>query len=80
MLLDIKRYITVRGRVSLRDLTLHFDADPEAMRGMLEKWISKGQLAKCDAASCGGCTASCSSAQEEAYEWVGTARVAPPLR
>lgn len=78
MLLDIKRYITLRGRVSLRDLALHFDADPEALRGMLEKWISKGHLVKCDAIDCGGCASSCPSAREEAYEWVVAARVVAP--
>lgn len=77
MLLEIKRYIAERGRVSLGDLVLHFETDPDAMRGMLERWIRKGQLVKCDAADCGGCASSCPSAREEAYEWVGSLKAAP---
>lgn len=70
MLLDIKRYLMERQRVSLQDLALHFDANPDAMRGMLEAWIKKGKVRKCDAVACGGCSSKCSAArQEEAYEW-----------
>ena len=70
MLLDIKRYLMERQRVSLQDLALHFDTDDGAMRGMLATWIRKGKISKCDAVACGGCSSSCSTAQnEEAYEW-----------
>jgi ferredoxin len=70
MLLDIKRYLMERQRVSLQDLALHFDTDDDAMRGMLATWIRKGKVSKCDAVACGGCSSSCSTAQnEEAYEW-----------
>ena len=70
MLLDIKRYLMERQRVSLQDLALHFDTDADAMRGMLATWIRKGKISKCDAVACGGCSSSCSTAQnEEAYEW-----------
>ncbi len=71
MLLDIKAYMQQRQHVSLRDLALHFDADPEAIRGMLDKWIEKGRVRKCSTAACGGCASNCSTRQqEEAYEWV----------
>ena len=70
MQLDIKRYLMERQRVSLQDLALHFDTDDDAMRGMLATWIRKGKVSKCDAVACGGCSSSCSTAQnEEAYEW-----------
>ena len=70
MLLDIKRYLMERQRVSLQDLALHFDTDADAMRGMLAAWVRKGKISKCDAVACGGCSSSCSTAQnEEAYEW-----------
>jgi hypothetical protein len=71
MLLDIKAYMQERKHVSLRDIALHFDADPEAVRGMLDKWIEKGRVIKCSTEACGGCASKCATAQqEEAYEWV----------
>ncbi len=70
MLLDIKRYLMKHQRVSLQDLVLHFDTDADAMRGMLDAWIKKGKVTKCDAMACSGCSSSCSAAQQEdAYEW-----------
>ncbi|MEE9320724.1 MAG: FeoC-like transcriptional regulator [Granulosicoccus sp.] len=69
MLLDIKQYLIERQHASLRDIALHFDTNPDAMRGMLEIWINKGKIRKCDAAACGGCSSGCEVAkQDEAYE------------
>ncbi len=81
MLLEIRDYIRERKHVSLRDLALHFDADPDAIRGMLDKWIEKGRVRKCSTAACGGCASNCSTAQqEEAYEWVEQPRRFIPIR
>ncbi len=81
MLLDIKRYLMERQRVSLQDLALHFDTDTDAMRGMLGTWIRKGNVTKCDAVACGGCSSSCSTAQnEEAYEWHEKVAEAIPVK
>ena len=80
MLLDIRDYIRERKQVSLRDLALHFDASPDAVRGMLDKWIEKGRVRKCGAAACGGCASDCATAQqEEAYEWVEQPRRFIPI-
>ncbi len=80
MLLEIKRYMQERKQVSLRDLALHFDADPEAIRGMLDKWIEKGRVRKCSSLACGSCASDCSAAQqEEAYEWVELPRRFIPI-
>lgn len=71
LLLEVRDYIRERKHVSLRDLALHFDTDPEVVRAMLDKWIAKGRVRKCSTAACGGCASNCSTAQaEEAYEWV----------
>jgi hypothetical protein len=71
MLLEIKQYLTERRHASLRDLSLHFDTDPDAMRGMLDIWIKKGTIRKCDAAACGGCSSNCETAKmDEAYETI----------
>ena len=35
ILSDIRRYLQQCGQATLADIALHFDADPDAMRGML---------------------------------------------
>ncbi|WP_101339900.1 FeoC-like transcriptional regulator (plasmid) [Cereibacter azotoformans] len=72
MLLDIRRLVQERGRVTLTDLALHFGRDPEAMRGMLDHWIAKGLVRRtvdpgCASSGCGGCSAGRSV---EIFEWV----------
>ncbi|MEJ2529548.1 MAG: FeoC-like transcriptional regulator, partial [Gammaproteobacteria bacterium] len=55
ILSDIKQYLIQRGSASLSDISVHFDADPNAVRGMLEQWIRKGKVSKQAAkAACGG--------------------------
>ena len=71
MLSEIKQYLVKHKRVTLGDLALYFDVEPEAMRGMLELWIRKGRLAKSDLQSC--CNKSCSKGCDDSamtiYEW-----------
>lgn len=71
MLSEIKQYMIKYKRVTLSDLVLHFDAEPEAMRSMLAQWIRKGRVTKMDLQSC--CSSTCSKGCEESameiYEW-----------
>ncbi len=69
ILSDLKNYVKEHQQVSLRDAALHFDVEPDAMKGMLEFWISKGKIKKYSSESiCGGC--SCSQKEEqELYLW-----------
>ena len=70
ILSDLKNYVKARRQVSLKDVALHFDAEPEAIKGMLEFWINKGKIRKqANESSCsGGC--SCSYKEdEELYAW-----------
>ena len=72
VLSDIKHYLQDRRQASLRDLTLHFDTDRQAMQGMLEHWIQKGRVARCDLrGACGrGCSdCACDDATLQLYEW-----------
>jgi hypothetical protein len=46
ILSDIKVYLQERKQATLSDLSLHFDSDPEAMRGMLARWVEKGKITK----------------------------------
>ena len=71
ILSEIKQYLMKNKRATLGDLAIHFDTDPDAMRGMLEQWIRKGRVLKSDHQS--GCSNSCGKCGDdsamEIYEW-----------
>ena len=69
ILREIRDYLQIRQRASLNDIALHFETPPDAIRPMLEQWINKGKVNRCDALKCNGCASSCGAAQEESYEW-----------
>ena len=46
ILAEIKQYFQQHKSVSLQQLTLHFQSEPEAMRDMLAHWIRKGKVRK----------------------------------
>ena len=66
---QLKSYLETRGQVSLHEAALHFDMEPEAMRGLLEFWVNKGRIRRRIASECGaGCA--CEYRQEqEIYLW-----------
>lgn len=71
ILSDIKQYLKLRGSASLSDISLHFDSDPDATRGMLEQWIRKGKVSKQSAeATCGSGCNRCGLEGAEIYRWV----------
>lgn len=74
ILSELKDYIHEQGRVSLKDLVLHFNIDPDALRGMLQKWVKKGRikLEMAGGASCGTGCCQCDPLITEVYEWVRT--------
>jgi putative ferrous iron transport protein C len=71
ILSDIKGYLQERKRATLSDLALHFNSDPEAMRGMLARWMEKGKVTK--AVQPTGCKKGCASCgcseAMEIYAW-----------
>ena len=75
ILAEIKGYLKQRGQASLQDIALHFDADPEAVRGMLQQWIRKGKVERrMLGEACGsGCT-KCNPSGVEFYIWVDTGK------
>ncbi len=70
ILSDLRAYLRERGQSSLQDMALHFDTDPDALRGMLEHWIRKGKVSRMTNASCAssGCT-QCNPSTVEIYVW-----------
>lgn len=67
---DIRNYLRDRGHASLMDIASHCDADPAAVRDMLQVWIRKGRITRqLSANACGGCT-QCDPPVTEIYSWV----------
>lgn len=70
ILSDIKRYLQERQQATLSDIALHFDAEPDAVRGMLEHWVRKGKVERRllhDA--CGSGCNKCDLSGTEIYLW-----------
>jgi len=67
---DIREYLQTHQRATLSDMALHFRTEPDALRGMLDKWISKGRVRKLPgAAACSGGCCTCDLSATEIYEW-----------
>lgn len=70
ILSEISHYIEQRGQATLAEIALHFDADADAVRGMLEIWVHKGKIYRQTAsASCGSSCHQCDPAATEIYVW-----------
>jgi putative ferrous iron transport protein C len=70
ILSEVRDYLRERGQASLRDLALHFDASPEALRGMLAHWVLRGQVSRHRATgACGDSCTQCDPAAVELYAW-----------
>ncbi|MBN2419427.1 MAG: FeoC-like transcriptional regulator [Deltaproteobacteria bacterium] len=70
ILTEIKQYMMKNRAVSLTDLSVRFNVEPDAMRGMLDQWIKKGRIIKLPEGSrCPNCCAGCDSGYMEIYEW-----------
>lgn len=68
MLSSIRRYLTQQRTASLADISRHLDADPDAVRGMLDHWVVKGKVCRIPM-QCGGCT-QCDPLTIETYRWI----------
>jgi len=70
ILSNIRAYMREHRRVSIVDLSDRFDSQPEAVRGMLANWVSRGRVRQVELDQhCGGCTR-CDTSKFEVYEWV----------
>lgn len=71
ILSELRSYIKDRKRVAIIDLVNHFGIDADAIRGMLGKWITKGQIKKMSVEEgCGTQCCKCDPLLTEFYEWV----------
>lgn len=72
ILSDIRDYLSSRGQATLADIALHFDTNPEAVRGMLQQWVRKGRVEQRQVeAACGSSCNRCAPAARELYVWRG---------
>lgn len=73
ILSEVGNYVKSRQRVSLEDISRHFNAQSDAARAMLDLWIKKGRIQRHTATtSCGSSCQQCSPASTEIYIWVDT--------
>ena len=70
ILKDLKEYVKSNPLVSLTDIAIHFDADPEAVKGMLDFWIRKGKIKHYSSDNvCGGSCSCNQKSNNDLYEW-----------
>ncbi len=70
ILSEVRDYLRERRQASLGDIALHFDSDPEAVRGMLEVWVRKGKVERSTLMpACGSGCNKCDVASTEIYRW-----------
>ncbi len=67
---ELKAYLRENRAASLFELTIHFNADPDSVRDMLEHWIRKNNVRKTQKSSgCNKCC-QCNPLTTEVYEWI----------
>lgn len=70
ILQEIKEYVKKRRQVSLQDLAIHFDKEPDTIRGILDFWVRKGRVKlQTQAPSCSGSCHCSASQSQEIYQW-----------
>lgn len=69
---EVKNYLTERKIATLNDIALHFDMEPDAVRGILDIWIMKGRVRihQGDECSSGSCCGGCGEHYKDIYEWL----------
>ena len=79
ILANIRHYLEQRGQATLADIALHLDADPDAVRGMLDVWIRKHKVyKKKTTTACGSSCSQCDPASTEIYVWTASATSIQP--
>ena len=71
ILSELRNYVQQRDRVTMADLVQHFKTDATALRGMLDRWIRKGNIRVIPLKSgCGTSCCQCDPLLTEIYEWI----------
>lgn len=67
MLLQIRDYICRQGVVSTQQLTREFHLDLQALQPMLELWVGKGVIRKCQEQT--NCSSACFKCRVQSLEY-----------
>lgn len=67
MLVQIRDYIGRQGVVSTQQLTREFQVDLPALQPMLDLWVGKGVIAKCQEKA--NCQSACFKCRVQALEY-----------
>jgi len=75
ILSELRDYLKTNQRATLIDMSRRFDTDPNALRGMLAKWMATGKVERLPqgAEGAGGCC-KCDPATTEVYVWMSSGR------
>lgn len=71
--LEVRAYLSERGRAPLEDIAIRFGSSPDAVRQVLDLWIAKGKVRRLEGAGeCGkrGPSCSCGKPPSDVYEWI----------
>ena len=71
ILSEVRTYIAEHKRATLMDMCYRFDADPDALRGMLAILQRKGKIRMvADTSTCSPGCCKCDAKIKEIYEWI----------
>ncbi|OGO90062.1 MAG: hypothetical protein A3F10_05180 [Coxiella sp. RIFCSPHIGHO2_12_FULL_42_15] len=71
MLLALRDYFIQKQTANLQEIAWHFKQPPEMMRALLEHWIRKGKICRCEKpAHCGMKCQRCKPEVAEVYQWL----------
>ena len=71
ILTQVRDYLKQKGQAPLRDMALEFGIDQDALRPIVELWITKGKVVKLpEGSACGGGCNSCEPQTIELYQWI----------
>lgn len=69
ILVELQDHLRAERRASLEQLSQRFDAQPDALRGMLDRLVAKGRVRRLERPMrCSGCKI-CPDEALEFYEW-----------
>lgn len=69
ILMELQDHLRAQRRASLAQLSVRFGAQPDALRGMLDRLVAKGRVHRLERpVRCSGCRI-CPDEELEFYEW-----------
>ena len=71
ILTEVRDYIKRHRQIALRDMALQFGMEQDALRPIIEQWVTKGKVVKLpEGTTCGSSCSNCAPDTIEIYQWV----------